>query len=84
MKLHQDGVTGSCTILDQETLRKFKGLQSEDENALLVKVRPAVIPPPADGPIQQHPDDIDSSKIVEIYAKSLSILEVRYTHLYII
>lgn len=68
--MHQDN-DHKCTILSEETLGKFKGFgQNEDNNSLIVKQRPALI---HDSKI--HADD---SKLIEIYAKKLSLI---HTHL---
>lgn len=77
-KLHQDGSTKTCTILGEEVLRKYKGLKEKDANSLVVKMKDAIIPPPADGPPTSLKFE-DSSKIYEIYANEEIVLKV---HIY--
>lgn len=70
-KLHQDPQEDyKCLILEQDTLRKFKGFETSNENELKVNVKNAVSAP-ADSMLSIQ----DNSKIIEIYAKSRNVLE---------
>jgi len=60
-----------CVILEQNTIRKFKGFETTDVNELKIFVKPA-LSAPADSML----DFQDDSQIFEIYAKSLNMLEV--------
>lgn len=63
-----------CLILEQNSLKKFKGFETSDMNELKIFVKPAVSAPP-----QMMLKINDDSKIVEIYTKTLHVLET-YTN----
>jgi len=68
-KLHQSSETFQCTILSEETLRKYKGFHTDDENALEVRVKPAVEVP---GDFRLKVED--TSKVIELYARREAVM----------
>lgn len=59
-----------CLIIEQETLRKYKGFETTDENELKIFVKPA-LSAPADSMLTFK----DDSQIIEIFAKDLDVLK---------
>lgn len=57
-------------ILEQETIRRYKGFETSDENELKIFVKPA-LSAPADSMLTFE----DDSKIIEMFAKNLDVLE---------
>ncbi len=60
----------NCLILEQNSIRIFKGFVTSDVHEFKTFVRP-VISAPSDMMLQVN----DSSKIIEIYAKTIDVLE---------
>lgn len=60
----------NCLILEQNTVRKFKGFETADENEVKVFAK-AAVSAPADSMLKFD----DNSKIIEIFAKSKLVLE---------
>lgn len=75
MKLRQNPQDDyNCLILERNSPRKFKGFETSDIKEFKIFVKPAVSAP-SDMMLKSN----DGSKIIEIYAKTLNVLET-YTN----
>lgn len=70
-KLHQSVQENyKCLIIEENTHRKFKGFETSDNNELKVVMKAAT-----STPAEMSLNNEDDSKIIEIFAKTLSVME---------
>ncbi|KAJ6636489.1 hypothetical protein Bhyg_15079 [Pseudolycoriella hygida] len=69
-KIHHSKLNRKCLIIEENTLKKYKGFETSDHNELIISKKAAISAP--DEVVLNGQDD---SQIIEIFAKKMVVLE---------